>query len=235
MIKHARDLNGLFLLDKPTGFSSNGALQAVKKLFQAKKAGHAGTLDPLASGMLVIGFGKTTKILSSLITADKTYVVTAKLGERTTTGDAEGEVVQSCEPRFFSHDEINTVLQTFKGETQQIPPMYSALKHQGKPLYVLARKGITIDREPRTVLIMNINLIEYNFPWLSLKVDCGKGTYIRTLVEDIGCALGVGAHVCALRRTRVGNFLENQMMSWEALKERSAEGDECLKSLLFSQ
>lgn len=198
-----RDLNGVILLDKPIGLSSNEALQRVKRLFQASKAGHTGSLDVLAEGLLPLCFGNATRLTQFLLDADKHYVVCAQLGIQTSTGDAEGEVIQRQSVKDFTFEELQQTIQQFLGPQTQIPSMYSAIKHQGKPLYHYARQGITIERESRPITIHEITLISVNLPFVMLKVHSSKGTYIRTLVEDIGKALGCSAHVRTLRRTQV--------------------------------
>jgi tRNA pseudouridine55 synthase len=221
----ARPINGILLLDKPLHLSSNQALQKVKHLLQAKKAGHTGSLDPLATGMLPICFGKATKLAQSFLGADKQYTVTAKLGETTATGDAEGEVLETKPVPSLTAEDLQTVLAKFKGEITQIPPMYSAVKIAGKPLYQLARQGITVERQPRAINIYALELVELSLPLMTLKVHCSKGTYIRTLAEDIGQALGCGAYVTALRRTTVGHFSSDTMLTIEQLIELyEAEG-----------
>lgn len=213
-----RDVNGILLLDKPTGYSSNQVLQRVKWLFQAKKAGHGGTLDPLATGMLVIGFGKATRLLPAYLEGGKTYEVVAKLGIKTTTGDSEGDVLTATEPPRFTRQQLEETLVQFQGEITQTPPMYSALKHKGIPLYAFARKGIAIKRHPRKVFISDIYLVKYDHPLLWLSVQCSGGTYIRVLVEDIGEHLGTLGHVTALRRTHVGCFGPEKMVSLDTLE-----------------
>lgn len=227
-----REVNGILLLDKPAGCSSNQALQCVKRLFQAKKAGHGGTLDPLATGMLVICFGRATRELSASLTSDKAYEVTARLGIKTTTADAEGDVIASQTPPLFPKTRLLEVLAQFRGDITQIPPMYSALKHKGVPLYALARKGMTVDRQPRQVLIRSIQLVRYEHPHLSLSVQCGEGTYIRTLIEDIGEQLGCGAHVSQLRRTQVGHFDPANMLSLNQIEALASNGLQALDAAL---
>jgi len=217
-----RALDGILLLDKPLGISSNKALQIVKRLFNAQKAGHTGSLDPLATGMLPICFGEATKVSSFLLESNKNYQTTATLGKMTTTGDAEGEILQERTIPTLSEIEINNTLATFKGSINQIPPMYSALKHQGQPLYKLARKGIEIERKRRQITIFDLSLSSYTAHSLSLHVSCSKGTYIRTLVEDIGEALGCGAYVSMLRRTAVDPFYECKMISLDTLEKYTA-------------
>lgn len=209
MANNWRRINGVLLFDKPLELSSNIALQKVRRLFQAEKAGHTGTLDPLATGLLPICFGEATKFSFGLLEADKTYRALIKLGETTSTGDAEGEVISSRDVSV-SAAQVQEVLQKFRGEIQQLPPMYSALKHQGKPLYEYIRNGITVARELRNVVIHELTLERYSSNELDISVRCSKGTYVRTLAEDIGQALGCGAHLTGLRRTAIARFnLEN--------------------------
>ena len=214
--KKGRDVHGVFLLDKPQGVSSNDIMQKVKRLFKANKAGHTGALDPLATGMLPICLGEATKFSQFLLDSDKRYVVTAKLGERTDTSDAEGQVVQSREGNVAEAD-ILAALSAFRGEILQVPTMFSALKHNGKPLYEYARAGITVEREARPITIFELKFIDYQAPFLTLEVHCSKGTYIRTLVDDLGEALGCGAHVTMLRRLAVADYPIEEMMPIEDL------------------
>ena len=227
-------IHGILLLDKPTGMTSNTALQRVKWLFQAKKAGHTGSLDPIATGMLPLCFGNATKLSHYLLTADKTYNVTAKLGEETTTGDIEGDVVATHPVPQLTSEQINEVISRFIGDIDQLTPMYSALKHQGRPLYELARQGITIERQSRRISIYSIVLHQIVGNEMTLQVHCSKGTYIRTLVEDIGRVLGCGAHVKALRRTDVSAYTQNVMYTLPALEAilASAGHDGLLATLL---
>jgi len=199
-----REINGILILDKGIGKSSNGALQEVKRLYNAKKAGHTGSLDPLATGVLPLCFGEATKFSQFLLDANKRYVTTIKLGVVTTTGDAEGEIVEEVATQGFSTEELESALEKFRGEIEQIPSMFSAIKVNGQPLYKLARQGIEIERKSRVVTIFELNLVENNGDELILDVSCSKGTYIRTLAEDLGKVLGCGAHVIALRRTQSG-------------------------------
>lgn len=215
--KKGRDIDGVFLLDKAQGMSSNDIMQQVKRLFHANKAGHTGALDPLATGMLPICLGEATKFSQFLLDSDKRYVVTAKLGERTDTSDAEGKVVET-RPVNVKTAEILAALEQFRGNILQVPTMFSALKHNGKPLYEYARQGIIVEREARPITIFELNFIEYNAPYLTLEVHCSKGTYIRTLVDDLGEALGCGAHVTMLRRTAVADYPVVDMMSLEELQ-----------------
>lgn len=214
-----KKIDGILLLNKPIGMSSNQALQHVKRLFSAKKAGHTGSLDPLATGMLPICFGEATKFSQFLLDADKSYQVVAKLGEKTNTGDAEGSVIEKKPVGALTEETLQGMLQHFRGTIQQVPPMFSAIKCQGKPLYALARQGIEVERAARTVEIHRLTLLSFDQDTVSLEVHCSKGTYIRTLVEDIGEQLGCGAHVQALHRTMVVPFANATMYSLEALRE----------------
>ncbi len=223
--KKGRAIDGILLLDKPLGISSSRALQIVKRLFNAQKAGHTGSLDPLASGMLPICLGEATKVSAFLLESNKTYLTTATLGKTTSTGDAEGEILSKSEVPKLNDKIIATSLDKFKGEISQTPPMYSALKHKGQPLYKLARQGIEIERKTRTINIFDIVLHEQTEKTLTLEVSCSKGTYIRTLVEDIGHDLGCGAYVSMLRRTTVTPFENYKMTSLETLTELAEAGD----------
>ncbi|MDD3484470.1 tRNA pseudouridine(55) synthase TruB [Azovibrio restrictus] len=198
-----KQVNGVLLLDKPQGMSSNDALQKARRLFSAAKGGHTGTLDPMATGLLPLCFGEATKFSADLLDADKTYEAQVLLGSTTDTGDREGQVTGSW-PVICSEAEVRALLPRFTGEIQQIPPMYSALKRDGRPLYELARKGQEVERQPRAVTIHSLELLSCPLPGFTLRVTCSKGTYIRVLAEDMGRALGCGAHLTGLRRTRVG-------------------------------
>ena len=199
-----RDLvDGVLLLDKPVGLSSNDALIKAKRVLNAKKAGHTGTLDPFATGLLPLCFGEATKFSQDLLEADKTYEATVHLGVTTTTGDTEGEAVQTL-PVDVTPEQIEAALARLRGPIKQVPPMYSALKRDGKALYEYAREGITLEREARPVTIHALSLVDYAAPFLKIRVTCSKGTYVRVLGEDIGAALGCGAHLNALRRIGVG-------------------------------
>ena len=198
-------VDGVLLLDKPGGMTSNSALQSARRLFSAAKAGHTGTLDPLATGLLPVCFGEATKFSADLLDADKTYEAEVLFGITTDTGDSEGEAIRTCAPHFSLSD-LEVVLGRFRGPITQIPPMYSALKREGKPLYELARQGVEVERQPREVTIHELQLLDFSGDRCRLRVSCSKGTYIRTLAEDIGNALGCGAHLTALRRTRVGSL-----------------------------
>lgn len=211
-------IDGALLLDKPLGLSSNQALQKARKLFGAAKAGHAGTLDPLASGLLLVLFGEATKFAGPLLDADKEYLATLKLGERSATGDAEGPILETREVSF-SDEKLAAVLARFRGEIEQVPPMHSALKHAGTPLYRLARRGQEVVRAPRRVQILELEPVKREAATLVLRVVCTKGTYIRVLAEDIGEALGCGAHLGGLRRTASGRFRIEHAATLEALAE----------------
>ena len=228
-----RNVNGIVLLDKPVGMTSNAALQTVKRLFRAKKAGHTGSLDPLAGGLLPLCFGAATKVSAFLLEADKRYRVTIKLGVKTTTGDAEGEIVARRAVPAIAPEALQAVLSRFIGAIEQIPPMHSAIKHQGQPLYKLARKGIEVARNARSVTIYELDLLRAEGDELDIDVACSKGTYIRTLAEDIGEALGVGAHVTALHRTATGPFGGEQMVSLAMLEAAATEGYAALDRFLL--
>lgn len=221
-----QDINGILVLDKALGISSNRALQQVKHLLRARKAGHSGSLDPLASGVLPLFFGEATKVAGIALEADKTYVVKLRLGVTTTTGDAEGSVLEERPVPAFTDDQLRGAVANFVGKIEQTPPMYSALKHQGRPLYEYARRGETIDRPARTVYIRAAELLARVADEIELKVACSKGTYIRTLVEDLGKVLGCGASVTALRRTVAGPFALSDAFTFDELAQRvSASGE----------
>jgi tRNA pseudouridine55 synthase len=218
-----RNVSGIILLDKPLGFTSNAALQKVRWLLNAEKAGHTGSLDPLASGVLPLCFGEATKFSQYLLDSDKGYETVMQMGQTTTTADAEGEVLQTREVTVGRAD-IEAVIPRFRGEIKQVPPMYSALKRDGQPLYKLARAGEVVEREARSVTIGRLELLECEGTRARLSVGCSKGTYIRTLVEDIGEALGCGAYVAELRRTQAGPFALAQTVTLEELEQAHAEG-----------
>ncbi len=220
-----RNVNGVLLLDKPLEMSSNLALQIVKRLFNANKAGHTGSLDPLATGLLPICFGEATKASGFLLDADKHYQVRCKLGEITATGDGEGEVIEYRPVVGIDAERLEAVFERFRGEIEQIPPMYSAVKHQGQRLYVLARQGVEVAREPRRIVIHSLTLTGLELPYFDIDVRCTKGTYVRTLAEDIGEALGCGAHVTQLRRLGVGPYDATGMVSMDRIKTLS-EGED---------
>ncbi|GAB2878849.1 tRNA pseudouridine(55) synthase TruB [Pseudoduganella ginsengisoli] len=216
-VKRVRDIvDGVLLLDKPVGLSSNDALIKAKRVLNAKKAGHTGTLDPFATGLLPLCFGEATKFSQDLLEADKTYLTTVHLGQRTDTGDTEGQVIETCGVNV-TVEQIEAVLAQFRGPIKQVPPMYSALKRDGKPLYEYAREGITLEREARDVTIHKLEFVSYDAPFLKLSVTCSKGTYIRVLGEDIGAALGCGAHLNALRRIQVGDLVMQDVVTLEQL------------------
>lgn len=216
--KDLQEINGILILDKPINITSNRALQIVKRLFKAKKAGYAGTLDPFASGMLPICFGKATKLIDKLHEEPKCYRATLQLGTATTTGDTEGEIIETKPLPNFNEQYLKEILKKFTGDILQIPPMYSALKHQGQPLYKLARQGKSIERPPRPAKIFELKIIEYTPDKIIFEVLCGKGTYIRTLGEDIAKALGSCGHLIALRRLFCAGFKESDMLSLTTLE-----------------
>ncbi|MEF1258222.1 tRNA pseudouridine(55) synthase TruB [Vibrio harveyi] len=213
-----RPINGVILLDKPTGISSNDALQKVKRIYFAEKAGHTGALDPLATGMLPICLGEATKFSQFLLDSDKRYRVIAKLGERTDTSDSDGEVVET-RPIDVNLEKLEACIDTFRGESDQVPSMFSALKYQGKPLYEYARKGIEVPRESRKITVYEIVLHRFEGDEVEMEVHCSKGTYIRTIVDDLGEMLGCGAHVTMLRRTGVAKYPYEKMVTLEQLNE----------------
>lgn len=219
------DISGVLLLDKPAGLSSNDALMRAKRIVNAKKAGHTGTLDPFATGLLPVCFGEATKFSQDLLDADKTYETVVYLGVKTETGDTEGAVLETVTSPLPSVEEIGRILPRFTGAIRQVPPMYSALKRDGKPLYEYARAGIELEREAREVTIHELVLLDYTAPRLRLRVTCSKGTYIRVLGEDIGEALGCGAHLEALRRTRVGALEIGQAIRLDDLESRFADAE----------
>jgi len=232
--RKGRAVNGVLLLDKPYEMSSNHALQKVKRLYFAQKAGHTGALDPLATGMLPICLGEGTKFSQFLLDTDKTYQVTAKLGIRTTTSDADGEVV-SEKTVNVSNEQLLAALDTFRGTTQQVPSMYSALKYQGQPLYKYAREGIEVPRDARDITVFHLELLRFDADEVDLEIHVSKGTYIRTIVDDLGEKLGCGAHVSMLRRVAVGGYPRDKMVTveqLEALIEQANEKDMAPSTLL---
>ncbi len=231
--RHGRDLTGIILLDKPVGLGSTQVLQRVKNLFQARKGGHTGSLDRLASGLLPLCFGEATKISGFLLDADKRYRSTFRLGVVTSTGDAEGEVIERHDPPQLDEQEILRVLAEFKGPIEQVPPMHSAIKHQGQRLYKLAHQGLTVERQPRSVTIYRLELLGFGDGRLRVEVDCSKGTYIRTLAEDIGKRLGCGGSVESLHRFGAGPFDAKDMVSLSELEERAERGLAALDELLL--
>ncbi len=226
-----RDVHGILLLDKPVGISSNAALQRVKRLFQARKAGHTGSLDNLATGLLPLCLGEATKLSGFLLEADKYYQAECRLGVTTTTGDADGEVLLTRPLVSIDRKRIDQVIKSFIGPIQQIPPMYSAIKHQGQALYKLARQGKVVERKPRSIMIYKLTVLNFVNNCISLDVHCSKGTYIRTLAEDIGEALGCGAHLSALRRIGVGDY--RKMLDFETLERDAVQGFDVLDQLLI--
>lgn len=232
--RKGRDVNGILVIDKPQGITSNGILQEVKRLFGAAKAGHTGALDPLATGVLPLCFGEATKFSQMMLDSDKAYIATARLGVRTETGDSEGAVVaEKPVPTDLSTERLEPLLDQFRGDIQQVPSMYSALKHKGRPLYEYAREGIEVERPARPVTIYQLTLLDVRDNELDIAVSCTKGTYIRSLVEDLGEALGCGAHVIALRRTMASGFTladARDVKDLEAMRER----EESLDGLLVA-
>ncbi|MDH5357196.1 MAG: tRNA pseudouridine(55) synthase TruB [Gammaproteobacteria bacterium] len=231
--KKGRDITGIVIIDKPTGRSSNHVLQQVKRLFDAKKAGHTGSLDPLATGVLPICLGEATKVSSYLLDADKRYHVTCQLGVVTDSGDSDGNIVTTQAVPAFTVQELQVLITNFIGEQDQVPPMYSALKHQGQPLYKLARQGIEVARKSRRITIYDIQLISLSSDSFTLDVRCSKGTYIRTLVEDISHALGCGGHVSMLRRVEAAGYQLQQAVTVEQLETLSEQGLQALDDVLL--
>ena len=215
--RRVRNISGIVVLDKANGLSSNAALQEVKRLYEANKAGHAGSLDPLATGVLPVCLGEATKVSQFLLDSDKCYRARIKLGIRTDTGDSEGSIIERNAGISVSRKAIERALTKFKGEIEQVPPMHSAIKMNGVPLYKLARKGIVVEREPRLVTLYQVCLVEFVNSELELEISCSKGTYIRTIADDLGQELGCGAHVIELRRTQAGVFTEKDSISAEEL------------------
>ena len=230
--QRGRAVNGILALDKPIGMGSNEVLQQVKRLYHARKAGHTGSLDRLASGLLPICFGEATKLSTYLLNADKHYVATFRLGVATSTGDAEGEIVSRRPVPAFSAPTLERAVARFRGEIDQIPPMHSALKHKGKRLYQLAHDGIVVEREPRRITIHRFDVLYAEGERIEVEVLCSKGTYIRTLAEDLGETLGCGASVEALRRIGAGPFTAEDMTDLAALKSLAAEDPKALDTLL---
>jgi tRNA pseudouridine55 synthase len=231
--KRGRNISGIIVLDKPAGMSSNGALQHVKRLYDANKAGHTGNLDVPATGLLPICLGEATKVSAYLLDSNKAYRARCKLGVTTTTGDAAGEVLTTESVPEVSKLELEQIIKKFIGEIDQVPPMYSALKHNGKRLYELAYKGIEVERKSRKITIHSIKLLDLTNDEFEIEVSCTKGTYIRTLAEDIGKELGCGAHILTLRRLAAGPFTESQMVTPAKLQEIADQGMEQLDNLLL--
>lgn len=226
-----RNVIGIVLLDKPIGVTSNQALQRVKSLFRAQKAGHTGSLDPIATGLLPICLGEATKISQFLLNADKTYLAGLKLGIKTNSGDADGEVLQT-RPVNVKSSQLEEVLRKYLGDIEQIPPMHSAIKKNGVPLYKLAHQGVEIEREPRSVTIFDLQLVSFHNDEVQIRVHCSKGTYIRTLADDIGEDLGCGAHINQLRREQVGPFSGN-MYTMDELERLAEQGFDALDEVLL--
>ncbi len=222
MKRKGRVVDGVLLLDKPYAMTSNAALQTARRLLNAQKAGHTGTLDPLASGLLALTFGEATKFSADLLHADKTYIAGIKLGQKTTTGDLEGDFLQN-RPVRVNRADIEKALNAFRGDILQVPPMFSALKRDGKTLYDLAREGVSIERQARSVRIEKLEILEFADELLTVEVTCSKGTYIRVLAEDIGEALGCGAHLASLRRTKVGALSLEDAVTLQALETMSVD------------
>ena len=223
--KKGRAIDGIVLLDKAQGLSSNAALQEVKRLFEARKAGHTGSLDPLATGVLPLCLGEATKVSQFLLDSDKAYQARIKLGVRTDSGDSEGSEIDSGDASNISSAQIEKALENFRGEIEQVPPMYSAIKVDGVPLYKMARKGVEVERKARRVTIYNLGLLGLEGDELDIEVRCSKGTYIRTIADDLGQIIGCGAHITALRRIAAGVFEEQRCVSIEVLQEiKAADG-----------
>ncbi|CAM3602481.1 tRNA pseudouridine(55) synthase TruB [Rouxiella silvae] len=222
--RRGRDIHGVLLLDKSLGLSSNDALQKVKRLYNANRAGHTGALDPLATGMLPLCLGEATKFSRFLLDSDKRYRVIARMGQRTDTSDAEGQII-SERPVTFSEAELQAALNSFRGETQQIPSMYSALKYQGRKLYEYAREGIEVPRESRSITVYELQFIRWESNEVELEIHCSKGTYIRTIIDDLGEKLGCGAHVSFLRRLQVATYPSERMVTMEQLHELIAKAE----------
>ena len=227
MCENARDISGIILLDKAKGESSNRSLQLVKKIFGARKAGHTGSLDPIATGVLPLCFGEATKVSQFLLESDKRYLVKIKLGERTDTGDSQGKIIKAQKRVKVNFETLRLALNNFEGEIKQLPPMYSALKHKGVPLYKLAREGIKVERKVRTIQIYKNTLVSFEGNIVELDVTCSKGTYIRSLADDLGQDLGCGGHVVELRRIQAGRFSIDEcrnLRKLESIKELNGLG-----------
>ncbi|MCP5165448.1 MAG: tRNA pseudouridine(55) synthase TruB [Pseudomonadales bacterium] len=234
--RRGRPLDGILVLDKPEGMSSNRALQVAKRLYGAAKAGHTGSLDPLATGVLPLCFGEATKFSQFLLDADKAYQSTFVLGVATDTGDAEGQVLQTCDTAAMTESQVAAALQAFRGEIEQTPPMYSAIKHQGQPLYKLARQGVEVERKARTVVIQQLELLAFrggSRAEVDIYLECSKGTYVRSIAEDLGRALGCGAHVASLRRSKAGPFSLADSVSLTTLEALKANGREAQMDALL--
>jgi tRNA pseudouridine55 synthase len=215
--QRGRDIDGILVFDKPQGMSSSDAVQRAKRLFRARKVGHTGSLDPLATGVLPLCFGEATKFSQFLLDSDKRYWVRVKLGVRTDSGDADGQVIETRSAHGITAADVERVLAAFRGEIEQVPSMFSAIKHQGQPLYKLARQGIEVERKPRRVHIFRNELVQFDEDSFELEIHCSKGTYVRTIAEEIGETLGCGAHVAALRRRGAGPYDESQLVTFDTL------------------
>jgi tRNA pseudouridine55 synthase len=232
--QHGRDVNGMIVVDKPGGMSSNDAVQAAKRLFRAQKVGHTGSLDPLATGVLPLCFGEATKFSQFLLDSDKKYWARVKLGVRTDSGDSDGQVLETRDVGAIDAAMIERVLENFRGEIEQVPSMFSAIKHQGQPLYKLARQGIEVERKARHVTIYSNELVKFDRDEFEIENHCSKGTYVRRIAEEIGELLGCGAHVCALRRRKAGPYDESDMVTFDALNRKyDCGGFEALDALLL--
>jgi|APFre7841882724_1041349.scaffolds.fasta_scaffold37584_3 tRNA pseudouridine55 synthase len=222
--QRGRDISGMLIVDKPEGASSNDAVQRAKRLFQAQKVGHTGSLDPLATGVLPLCFGEATKFSQFLLDSDKKYWVRIKLGVSTDSGDADGRVLETRPVIGVDAASVKRALEDFRGEIEQIPSMFSAIKHQGQPLYKLARRGIEVERKSRPVTVFSIELTAFEGDEFELEIHCSKGTYVRTIAEELGEELGCGAHVCALRRRKAGPYDESDMVTFDELERCRDEG-----------
>jgi len=231
--KHGSAVNGILLLNKPAGLTSNHALQKVKRLLRARKAGHTGSLDPAATGMLPLCFGEATKVSAYLLDAEKTYRVTARLGEATDTGDGDGEIIAEAPVPDIGREGWEAILNKFLGDSEQVPPMYSALKKDGKRLYELARQGQTVERAPRPIRISEIALLEFSGRRLVFRVRCSKGTYVRTLVEDIARKAGTVAYTARLHRESVGDFRSEDMLDMTGVEQLAESDPQALRSRLL--
>nr|VFJ60467.1 MAG: tRNA pseudouridine55 synthase [Candidatus Kentron sp. FM]VFJ61670.1 MAG: tRNA pseudouridine55 synthase [Candidatus Kentron sp. FM]VFK09986.1 MAG: tRNA pseudouridine55 synthase [Candidatus Kentron sp. FM] len=231
--KKGRDIQGVLLLDKPVGMGSNEVLQVVKHLYRARKAGHTGSLDQLASGLLPICMGEATKLSGFLLNADKRYRAVFRLGETTSTGDAEGEILDRRPVDHITRVQVEDGLTRFRGEIEQIPPMHSAIKHKGQRLYRLAQQGVVVDRKPRTITVYVLELLRFEQGSIELDIHCSKGTYIRTLAADLGEVLGCGGHVQALRRISSGPFNEAGIVTLNRLRELAGKDLSMLDALLL--
>lgn len=223
--RRGRDVSGVIVIDKPGGVSSNAVVQDVKRLFQARKVGHTGSLDPLATGVLPLCFGEATKFSQYLLNSDKRYRAKVRFGVATASGDADGEVVSEHPIECLTRERIDAALEAFRGDIEQVPSMYSAVKHQGKPLYKLARQGIEVERKPRSVTVLANDIVAFDGEFVTLDIHCTKGTYVRNIAHDLGVALGCGGHVCELRRTAAGPYAEADLVALEQLRELRAKGE----------